>query len=261
MAMKPISIPIRLTEAQIAQYWNDGFLQVADLLTPDEVAAFLEHEADPATKDLRSGLRTHITDPVWRALAHHPNVAGIARQLLGGHPRIVQTMYLSKAPVKEGEDVGGIGISLHQDTHYLPNEPNTLMACWIAMNDTDPDNGGLCVVPGSNRGGLRNTRLNTDPEHASWESKHTMRDRDGHEWEQTIYSYHIEGIENEPIVRLTVPAGSGVFFTGMTIHGSYANRSRTRSRFAFPVHYVKEGTWVLRTDVLETTTVEVGSGA
>jgi ectoine hydroxylase-related dioxygenase (phytanoyl-CoA dioxygenase family) len=248
--------PIQLTQDQIAQFRNQGFLLLHDLLTEQEVNDFLAHEADPKTKALRNGLRTHLTDPVWKAIAHHPNVAGVAAQLLGGPPRIVQTMYLSKAPAKDGEDVGGIGISLHQDTHYLPNEPNTLMACWIAMNDTDPDNGGLCVVPGSHKGGLRNTSLNTDPEHASWEMEHTMRSRDGKEWKQTIYSYHIEGIENDPITRLSAPAGSGVFFTGMTIHGSYANRSRTRPRFAFPVHYVREGTWVLRTDVQDTTPVE-----
>ncbi|MBM3262766.1 MAG: phytanoyl-CoA dioxygenase family protein [candidate division Zixibacteria bacterium] len=247
---------ISITQDQIARWMRDGYLQVSDLLTLEEVRQFMDHEADPETPKLRNGLRTHLTDPVWKYLAHHPNVAGIARQLLDGPPRIVQTMYLAKAAAREGEEKGGIGISLHQDTHYLPNEPNTLMACWIAMNDTDADNGGLCVVPGSHKKGLRHTSLNTDPEHASWETEHTLRTRDGREWKQTIYSYHIDGIENETIVKLAVPAGSGVFFTGMTIHGSYANRSHTRPRFAFPVHYVREDTWVLRTDVQETTQVE-----
>jgi hypothetical protein len=256
----PAATPIRLAESQIARFRNEGYLQVADLLTPAEVDAFLAHEADPKTKDLRNGLRTHLTDALWGGIAGHSNVAGVAAQLLGGMPRIVQTMYLAKALAREGEERGGIGISLHQDTHYLPNEPNTLMACWIAMNDTGPDNGGLCVVPGSHQGGLRQTRLNTDPEHASWEMEHTMRTRDGREWKQTIYSYHIEGIEREPIARLTVPAGSGVFFTGMTIHGSYANRSHTRPRLAFAVHYVRDGTWVLRTDVQDTTPVEACRG-
>ena len=72
---------------------------------------------------------------------------------------------------------------------------------------------------------------------------------------QRFYSFQIDGLQDSDIKRLTVPKGSVVFFTGMTIHGSFANQSRTRERLAFAVHYVKEGTWVFRTDVLDTVTV------
>lgn len=251
---------IKLTDARIAQYRENGYLVVPDLLTPGEVDAFLAHEADPKTKELRKGLLTHLSDPQWDYLARHPNVAGVTSQLLQGTPRIVQTMYMSKPPASEGAEVGGPGISLHQDTHYLPTEPNTLMACWIAMSDTDPENGGLCVAPGSHKGTLRSTHLNKDAEHVSWEMDHEMRAPDGRTWTQKFYSFTIDSIEDEHIVKLTVPRGGGVFFTSMTIHGSYANRSRSRPRLAFAVHYVKDGSWVYRCDVQDTTPVEAYSG-
>ena len=82
-------------------------------------------------------------------MANHPKIAGAAMQIQGGPVRIVQTMALAKPPQ------GGRGIALHQDSHYLPNEPNTLMACWLALSDTSPENGGLCIVPGSHHAGLR----------------------------------------------------------------------------------------------------------
>lgn len=63
-------------------------------------------------------------------------------------------------------------------------------------------------------------------------------------------------LDPQSIVRLTVPKGSGVFFIGMTIHGSFANRSSDRPRRAFATHYVKDGTWVCRCDVQETVAVE-----
>ncbi len=255
MAQKPLSI--QLTEAQIARFHADGYLVVPDLLTADEVDAFVRHQADPESESLRQGLRTHQSDPFWRRLAHHPNIAGVAAQILGGRPRIVQTMYMAKDPAKPGQELGGAGISLHQDSHYLPNEPDTLMACWIAMSDTDPENGGLCVAPGSHKDTLRETTLNTNPEHMSWESDYGMRSPDGREWTEKLYSFDVVGIEESDLVRLTVPRGSGVFFTSRTVHGSYANRSRTRSRLAFAVHYVKDGTWVFRTDVQDTTLVDI----
>jgi len=249
-------MPIQLSEDQVEQYQTDGYLVVPDILSQNEVDAFLTHEDDPDTQALRNGLLTHLTDTDWHYVATHPNIAGVACQLIKGLPRIVQTMYLAKPSAKEGEDLGGAGVSLHQDTHYLPNEPNTLMACWIALSDADPDNGGLCIVPGSHKGGLGETELNTSSEHASWRTDHGMRAPDGREWTETLYSFNVLGVEDKDLVKLSVPRGSGVFFTSLTIHGSYANRSQTRERLAFAVHYVKEGTWVYRTDVQDTTPVE-----
>ena len=249
--------PIALTPEQIEQFRRDGYLQVENLLTEAEVDAFVEHESKPIPPDQRRGLLNHTVDEQWNYLATHPNIAGVARQLLEGPPRIVQTMYMAKAPTGPEEETGGAGVAWHQDTHYLPNEPNTLMACWIAMSDTDPDNGGLCVVQGSNQDGLRSAHFNEDSkEHASWEAEHEMKGPDGREWVQQFHSFEVDGITKDDLTQLTVAKGSGVFFTGFTIHGSYANRSQDRERLAFAVHYIKQGTWLYRCDVQDTVAVD-----
>lgn len=228
-----------LTAEQVRQYRDEGFVMVPDLLTEEQIAAFLAHSpAGPLTP-----LQGHRTDEQYAALAMHPKVVGGARQLTGGPLAIVQTMFLDK-PAK-----GGVGIALHQDSHYLPNEPNTLMACWLALSDTDADNGGLCVVPGSHRGGLCPAHRADGPEHVSWETQHSMSDRAGKRWTETLVSFEIEGLDPGEIVKLTVPRGAGVFFTGMTIHGSYANHSETRPRRAFATHFVRQDTWLFREDV------------
>ena len=246
--------PIRLSDSEIEQFNRDGYLVVPDLLSETEVAAFVEY-TEGANPMEEHGILAHRSDPMWGPLARHPNIAGIARQILGGVPCIVQTMYLLKDPAPADGALGGPGVSLHQDIHHLPTEPNTLMACWIAMSDTDPESGGLCVVSGSHKGGICEARKNTDAEHDSWEIEHRMRDRDGREWAQQFYSFQINGIGREETSELKVRRGSGVFFTSLTIHGSYANRSRTRARRAFAVHYVKEGSWISRCDVQDTTPV------
>src|SRR5438046_1549810 len=130
-----------LTDAQLAQYRHDGYLVVRDLLTPAEVDAYLGHMSKPRPAAGHLELHSNPADPQSKYLAHHPRITAIARQISQGPLRIVQTMALDKVPS------GGIGIALHQDTHYLPSEPNTLMACWLAMTDTDADNGGFCVAP------------------------------------------------------------------------------------------------------------------
>lgn len=242
-----------LSTEQMAQYDRDGYLVVRDLLRSDEVDAFVAHAAELEPERWRENLRFHVDDEGWRHVATHPNVVSIAKQLLDtdAPPMIVQTMYMERKPAGDAE-VGSKGIALHQDQHYLPTDPPTLLACWIAMNDTDAGNGGLCVVPGSHTNGLYEAAQNDDgQEHDAWESDHLMRDRDGREWTQTFYSFDIEGLDPDAIERLTVPKGAGVFFGGHTIHGSYANRSKDRVRRAFATHYVTDESWVKRADVQE----------
>jgi phytanoyl-CoA hydroxylase len=234
----------RLSSDELERYRAQGYLVVNDLLNRAEVDRFVQYEA-AQEREWRSHLDNHKRDPEWRAIATHPNVAGIASQMLSAVPLIVQTMYLEKNPGEEAK-----GTALHQDTHYLPTEPNTLMACWLAMSDTDEENGGLCVLPGSHARGLYNAHKATSlKDHQVWESEHLMRDRSGREWNQVFYSFEIDGVNRSNMVFLTVPKGAGVFFTGMTIHGSYANQSKDRVRRAFATHFVAEGTWIYRADV------------
>ena len=236
----------QLNPAQIDHYRQNGYVVIDGLLTCAEVDGFVAYEAgldDPGPR----GLKNHRADEQWAQLAHHPNITGVVRQLLASSPRIVQTMYMNKVPQ------GGTGIALHQDTHYLRNEPNTLMACWLAMNDNDADNGGLCVVPGSNQKGLYEfSKVRDESEHTTWEQGYPMRDQQGKAWAETMHSFDILGVDEDEIKRLTVAKSAGVFFTGMTVHGSYANHSTERPRRAFAVHYVSEDTWVYRCDVQDT---------
>ncbi len=246
---------LTLTPEHIEHYRRDGYVIVPDLLTDEEIDRFVAYEAEAKPAGWRQNLRHHVDDPQWSRLARHPNIAGGAAQLLGGTPMIVQTMYMEKKPAGD-TGIGVQGVAFHQDLHYLPCEPETLMACWIAMSDTDAENGGLCVVPGSHRHGLYSTHKNPNAaEHDAWEIEYLMRDRAGKEWTQRMVSFEIDGLNHDEVVKLTVPKGSGVFFDGHTIHGSYANRSRDRVRRAWAVHFVKEGSWLLRADVQNLTPV------
>ncbi len=166
------------------------------------------------------------------------------QQFIGGTPLVVQTMFMAKQPG------GGTGVALHQDTHYIRNEPNTLMACWVACNDTGADNGGLCVVPGSHKRGLLDAgEVRESDQHASWVNDYPMRDRDGKEWTERMHSHDIHEYSRDQVEMLTVPKGGGVFFSSLTVHGSYANETADRPRLAFATHFVRDDTWVFRQDL------------
>ena len=236
-----------LTNEQLATYQCNGYLIVEDLLTSDEIDAFVAYENKGEYPPGPRGLQNHKFDSEWAYIAKHPRIVAIVQHILQGSPYIVQSMYMAKAAQ------GGTGVALHQDSHYLPNEPNTLMACWLALSDTDPENGGLCVVPSSHKHGLRSThKTENTADHISWEKKYSMRDRNGKRWERLFYSFQIEGLESNTIRHLSVPRGAGVFFTSMTIHGSFANTSTDHQRLAFATHYIDAQTWMFREDVQAT---------
>ena len=240
-----------LNQNQINSYKENGFLVVPNLISKDEIEEFLVTQGgDESEKYKKYGLRRHIVDDSWSLLANHSNVVTIVSELIEGNPRIVQTMYMNKQPK------GGTGVAPHQDTHYIKNEPNSLMACWLALSDTDSENGGLCVVPGSHKRLLYETQPPSDEkEHNKWEQDYRMSDKEGNEWIEKMHAHQIVGLDPKEFVYLTVPIGSGVFFTSMTIHGSFANNSFNRPRLAFATHYIKEGTWIYRKDIQETTEV------
>jgi phytanoyl-CoA hydroxylase len=239
-----------LAQEEVERFLLQGYLVVPNLLSEEEIEAFVRYEAESKHQGPR-GLQNHKTDPQWAQIAGHRSVTAIAAQLLEGEPRIVQTMYMAKAAA------GGTGVALHQDTHYIRNLPNSLMACWIAFNDTDRDNGGLCVVPGSNHEGLQPTAaVSTTDEHAAWEQVYAMSDADGNQWDETMRSFDIVGLDRQRVLYLEVPRGAGVFFTGMTIHGSFANRSAQRQRLAFATHFIRQETWIYRSDLQETTALD-----
>lgn len=235
-----------LTPSHLAQYHRDGYFIIPNLLTADECDQFLTHAAVTEAQNQQGGfLRRHVCHPEYQRIAHHPRALSYVRQILAGRPMIVQSMYLDKMP-------GGRGIPLHQDAHYLPNDPPSLMACWIALTDTDGDNGGFCVVPGTHRAGLLNAHNKaTDKDGEGLEMPHTMRDRAGKEWKVTLVRFEVDHLRDADIRRLTVPRGSAVIFDGLVVHGSFGNHSKDRPRLAFTTHYVRQGTWLFRTDVQE----------
>ena len=83
--------PIPLTADQVTSFHNEGYLVIQDLLTQEEVEAFVEYEAQSDMPE-PPGLQNHKTDAMWGHLAHHPRIADIVRQLCGPIPRIVQSM-------------------------------------------------------------------------------------------------------------------------------------------------------------------------
>ena len=138
-------------------------------------------------------------------------VGAVLEQLMGQEPVAAQSMFYFKP-------MGARGQALHQDNFYLNVRPSTCVAAWLAIDDADPENGGMNVVPRSHLEGVKCPHL------ADMNASFTTEEVDVP-----------AGLEAIPAV---MKAGDVLFFGGETIHGSTPNSSQDRFRRAFICHYV-----------------------
>jgi phytanoyl-CoA hydroxylase len=225
-----------LSEEQLRQFDEDGYLVLRGLLSPDEVAEIRETFMAEADKGPVPGLfeaskSFSPDDPLARypRMMHphrHPDkpvgplamrylldrrFEAVLTDLFGEEAVAAQTMFYFKPP-------GARGQAPHQDNFYLRVHPGTCMAAWAAIDDADEENGGLIVVPGSHRYGVFCPDT-ADPE-------------------RFFTSEFVATPEGLSEVQLRLKAGDVLFFNGSVIHGSNPNTSRDRFRCAFICHYV-----------------------
>ncbi|MGD7706325.1 phytanoyl-CoA dioxygenase family protein [Microlunatus sp. Y2014] len=227
---------------RLARYREQGFLAVADALTPSEVEAAkggidaLIGGAVPGfrgiqweggvreklpTMDLterRASVRKLIyyadKDPRLTAIAEHPTILAMAAEVLGSEPTLFADQALLKPP--------GIGREKpwHQDKAYFDvRDGAPVVGFWIALDPTDAGNGCMHVIPGSHRGGP---------------VVHFNR-RD----------YQICDTEVRVTEAVAVPLDPGgvLVFDGLLHHGTPDNRS-DRRRWALQLHYAPvEAMW------------------
>jgi ectoine hydroxylase len=199
-------------EAPEQRYAIDGNVY----LEADGSTIQLEHA--PGSETLRVIEPFHHLDPRLDALMDDPRLVEPMRDLVGSE-RV--SLYTDKLNLKRPRE--GSGFRWHQDSPYwlhfcahLDRLPNVM----IALDDADEGNGCFRVVRGSHREGClpglyeegELGPLFTDP--ACFDASAQV-----------------------PVV---VPAGSLVFFSAHTVHGSEPNRSE-RARRALVITYQPAG--------------------
>jgi phytanoyl-CoA hydroxylase len=221
-----------ISQEQIDQYNENGFLNVISLFSAKEVAFFRSHfEAmrlaeHPELVQSLNDTAIGPTDPLKSyprlMMPHRRDEASLRwliderlnrcmTALLGAQPYAVQTMFYFKP-------AGARGQALHQDQYYLRVQPGTCMAAWMAVDDCDEENGCLQAVPGSHTWPLLCT--------GAADTSVSFTD---------VTVPLPDGVEAKPIL---MKAGDVLFFNGQLVHGSLPNRSADRFRRALIGHYI-----------------------
>jgi ectoine hydroxylase len=225
------STPGLATHDDLVAHDRDGFHQVPDLLTADEVRIFraeLDRLAtdeaikvdertivEKTSQQVRSVFEVHRISELIGRLVADERVGGRARQILGSD------VYVHQSRINYKPGFGGGGFYWHSDFETWHAEDGMplprAVSCSIALTDNHAHNGPLMIMPGSHRTfvacvgetpadhyreSLREQEIGTpDPD-----SLTTLADRHG-------------------IATLTGPAGTATFFDSNCMHGSPNNIS------------------------------------
>lgn len=140
----------RLTDAQRAQYLDDGIVWPVPVLTPAEVAYYrgaLESTERALGGKLKRIDNAHLHFRWAWDLALHPAVLDAMEDLLGADV----VLHSSRVFYKHPHDPAFVG--WHQDGLYTKLDTDYAPTTWIALSESNAENGGLRVVPRSHRSG------------------------------------------------------------------------------------------------------------
>jgi phytanoyl-CoA hydroxylase len=235
-----------LTEKQIHEYEENGFLIIRNQISHDLIDTYnrhvfelrslpenempewvkqgMKHNQNKNFEESRFTTRLfnpHVSDSFSRLFMKLPIFRGALAQLLGDEAVGIQTMYFFKEP-------GSRGQAPHQDFNYIDNEPNTLIGVWVAMEDADTENGCLWVVPGSHKLGLlTHGEVRNLKEHDPLMSE-------------------VHGVDLSQEIPVELKKGDFIIFHNLLVHSSLSNRSTNRWRKANVIHYIRHDSNVTR---------------
>jgi ectoine hydroxylase-related dioxygenase (phytanoyl-CoA dioxygenase family) len=157
-----------LSEAQRQEYHRVGAIVVPDVLSPAEVAelravtdGFVERARPLATHDaiydledshtpgmprVRRIKAPHLHHEAYARLVRHPGIVAVLQDLWGPDIRF------DTAKLNMKSAGFGAAVEWHQDWAFYPHTNDDLAAVGVMMDDMEPANGPLLVIPGSHTG-------------------------------------------------------------------------------------------------------------
>ena len=170
-------------------------------------------------QDRRFLRHRHRDQPALSALILGAEFGELARRCLEASPWLFNEQFVVKGPHT------GASFAWHQDSGYLDQPHAPYLSVWVALDDTNAENGALSVIP-------RDVRTEPGIEPHRWDEY--GKERVGYEGPDTG-------------VRLDAAAGTVVVFSSLTLHRSSANVT-PKPRRAYLVQYSPEPIYKLGTN-------------
>ena len=204
-----------LSDQQIKFYNEKGYVAPIDVLSIQE-ANEIREEIENIEKKWPNAIEglgrnyVHMISPVFNNVCLNNKILDAVESIIGKNILICGTTLFIKNANEKGF------VSFRQDAKYIGLEPHNWVTAWIAVTNSNEENGCMRMWPGSHKEDLKNHEQNFDEDNLLTRG-------------QTIENVPIE--ETEPVI---LKAGQMSLHHPTVIHGSGLNRSNDR-RIGFVV--------------------------
>ena len=198
-----------LSTDQISHYRSKGYISPLGALTSNE-AKEIRNEIEKIEKNWPGALEginrnyVHLISPVLNKVCLNKNILDAVESIIGKNILICGTTLF----IKEKKEKGFV--SFHQDAKYIGLEPHNWVTVWLAVTDTNENNGCMRMLPGSHKENLKFHEEKFD--------KNNLLTRG-----QTIENVSLD--KTDPIV---LKAGEISLHHPLIVHGSGLNNSDDR---------------------------------
>lgn len=222
-----------------ALYTDQGYCLFRDVLKPDEVGS-VRTQLDATIRDMPERMivykdggnqevaarpeyltEPHAKNDFWLQLCRHPRILDAVKSVLGDDLILI----MSHLIVKPAHD--GLPVAWHQDNTYWHSVQGTDVATvWLAIDDTDEENGCMKVIPRSHDGYPEMKKMSTGGDDLLGLTVDVTDEMDA------------------AAVPLEMSAGSLSIHDSFIVHGSNSNTSNRR-RAAYTMRYANAKTVVI----------------
>ena len=198
-----------LSSNQLKQYEDKGFVSPINIFSKDK-ANEIRNEIElienkmPGELEKSGRYNAHLISPLLDEVAHNPKILDAVQSLIGKNILICGTTLFIKNPNEKGF------VSYHQDAKYIGLEPHNWVTAWVAITDSNEENGCMRMWSGSHKDNLK--------EHDQKFNAGNLLTRG-----QTVKNVPIE--KTTPLI---LKAGQMSLHHPAVVHGSEQNNSNDR---------------------------------
>ena len=197
-----------LSSNQLKQYEDQGYISPIQFLSSSEALEArkeieLIEKKMPNEIDKSGRYNVHLISPKLDAIVHNSKILDAVESIIGKNILVCSTTLFIKNPNEQGF------VSYHQDAKYIGLEPHNWVTAWVALTDSNENNGCMKMWPKSH--------LNIKDHNEKFNEGNLL-----------TRGQTVENVPEEEVKSIELKAGQMSLHHPRVVHGSGINKSDDR---------------------------------
>ena len=198
-----------LSSNQLKQYDDEGFVCPINIFSKEkakEIRNEIELIENKIPEELEKSGRynAHLISPLLDEVTHNSKVLDAVESIIGENILVCGTTLFIKNPNEKGF------VSYHQDAKYIGLEPHNWVTAWVAITDSNEENGCMRMWSGSHKDNLKD------------------HDQKFNEGNLLTRGQTVNNVPKKETTPLILEAGQMSLHHPTIVHGSDLNKSSDR---------------------------------